>query len=578
MTVLCFPVIFSVGLWSLWARNGKELLREILVADNLPESRGSQPLIFLLASFAFCLLLSFNVNYFFNAGWNRAVGSWILRGEDGVSLAWAQSIFSGGVYGKNTFGIYGPMEIYPLVLFMKIFGKTIPVERFYKYFLDLVAYGIVLFFLFKTLRLKTTFLLFSLLSAFIFHNLFDPIQATYLRVVIGIFPLLLLYDYFGNAKRYELFLSGLVIGQSLLFFQEGGICALVAVIATLTLCRIPEHRWRLVTKEALLVVAGCLVSILPMLFYLYVKGALISSIEDMYLYTKVFMLGYGGLPFPAFREFIAMPFSADLLFYWPILFYAFAAIYLAVLLTLGNRDRDVMLKVSLLIFGMLVFRRALGRSNWEDVDKVLAPAVLLEFLLLDGAITTTVLNKRPLFLRMGSLVMSGVLIAATAIVFVVSPLKYHFASTWYDLAHFNDKFSIIPQGIEIPSLTRGGIFYERSTAASINRIYGFLKSNTKPGDYVYFFPNEAVYYFLFNRNNPTKFAISYNAATTGQRKELVQELEENKPEFVVYSLGTWRIDNITEDRQVPEVLRYIAGEYKPYSRLGNVMILKSLTR
>jgi hypothetical protein len=138
-----------------------------------------------------------------------------------------------------------------------------------------------------------------------------------------------------------------------------------------------------------------------------------------------------------------------------------------------------------------------------------------------------------------------------------------------------EKWSLQRRGrYEIKSIKRGGIFYGSHNVSDVYNIRNFLEENTEPGDYVYFFPNEAVYYFLFDRNNPTRYAISYFAVTSEQRRELIGDLEKNKPEYVIYSLETWRVDNIPEYVQVPEVVQYLKKKYKPHVSMGNVLVLK----
>lgn len=139
------------------------------------------------------------------------------------------------------------------------------------------------------------------------------------------------------------------------------------------------------------------------------------------------------------------------------------------------------------------------------------------------------------------------------------------------------KWSLRKTGVEIPELQKGGIFFESQAALSIIKIKEFLDVNTGRGDYVYFFPNEAAYYFLFDRTNPTRYAISYVAATREQREEIVMDLEKNRPEYLIYSKKTWRIDNISETVQVPEVVEYLNKRYKPVMDLEDVQIAKRIS-
>jgi hypothetical protein len=310
-----------------------------------------------------------------------------------------------------------------------------------------------------------------------------------------------------------------------------------------------------------------------MLIYLSLKGAIIPFLDSIYGYPKLHMLGYASLPFPSLRDFIADPLGGHLFAYWPILFYAFASIYFITRMILGKIDRNDMPKIAVLLFGILLYRVALGRSSQENVYKVFAPVVVLVFLFLDGAVTAVVNRKN--YAKAGALVMALALVLSTTVLYANADLlRNTVAFAWQDLVRFKDKFTQADDGEIIPSLKRGGIHYESSTALSIMNIADFLTSNTKPGDYVYFFPNEPAYYFLFDRKNPTRYVMSYFAITTEQRRELIDDLEEKKPKYVVYSLKTWRPDNIMENVQVPEVVRYIHENYGLHENMGDVIILK----
>ena len=574
VATLGFPIVISTGIWYFWMRKAGKRLSTIF--NNYTEIEISKNVdwrICLLAVVIFCFFVSFNINGFYLPGWNRYVGAWVLLGEDGENLAWVQSIFSGGVYGKDFYCLYGPMLIYPLAWIMKLFGPSVQVERFYRYFLDLIAYGIIIFFLYKTLRSKTIFVL----SSILFLSTFPPFKSvsinfTYLRFVLGILPLILIFFYFGSGEKYLLLLSGIFVAQSLLFSQEAGMCSLVSIAVTFLIYSISRHNWMASVNECFLFLIGCLISTAPMLFYLSFKGALIPFIDSLYGFPKLAMLGSGNLPAPAFKDFLVNPLGDSLFFYWVIFLYVFAALYLIPLLLIGKIKRENLLKMSVLIFGILLFTVAVRRYSPENVHKVFIPCVLLTLLFFDNAVMG-IINRRS-FLRIGHMVLLLLLFVSVVVLFIrTAYLKDAIGSS---LKLFKNKWTPVQMGYEIPSITRGGIFFDPVTAESIVRLHNFINTNTAPGDYVYFFPNEAAYYFLFNRNNPTRYAISYFAITTEQREKLVSDLERHKPTYVVYSKGTWRVDDIPEFIQVPEVVNYIYQKYRPYLDMGNILIMKSI--
>jgi hypothetical protein len=323
-------------------------------------------------------------------------------------------------------------------------------------------------------------------------------------------------------------------------------------------------------SEICFIFAGLLILVAPVLSYFYLKGALFDLFDCLYGYPKIVTYGYGSFPFPDFRAFIASPFEAVIFDnYWIIFVYIISGFYISRSFLLGFKDNDHLLKLSLLIFGIFLFRAALGRVGLERALFVSPPAFLLLFIFLDNAILS-VLTKR--IKRVFSLFSASSIIFLFILLFsnlFILNNNLHIAKD--ELLNLHRKISIRPTGHLIPTLSRGNIHFDINTALSILNINEFLKKKTLPGEYVYFFPNEAIYYFLFNRNNPTRFAFSYMAATKNHRLELINDLEKRQPRYVVYSRKTWRIDDIPETVQVPEVYDYISNKYKTVVDFGKAV-------
>jgi hypothetical protein len=581
--VLGLPAATTLLPWLVLMRGRRrQLLKEVLdTGEEEPRSktRGwrASLLLVVLAAAYLCL----DLTRLHTPGFNPHVGAWILLGEEGENLAWVQSILSGGVFGRDFFCLYGPMLIYPLAFAMKLFGETVVVERSYAVFLNVLAYSIVILFLYRTLRWKVAFVVFSLAYLFIFSpQCFVSPNTSYLRMVLGILPVLLGYLYLRRREnRFLLLLAGAVAGQSLLFSQEAGLCSLVALSAFFLPWWLARRDWRESAKEAALIGGGCALSLAPLLTYFAAKGALSPLLDSLYRYPRFVMLGYGGLPLPSFSDFIAAPLApAHLYYYWILLFYLAALVTLVPRLFLGLADRRTLLSFAILIFGILLYRLALGRSNLANMHKVAHPAFLLAFLFLDRAITSVVDGKRVAVARLASLFVGILIFISSSYIVLSTPHVYkaHLSRTFRSALNPMMKIKVVQQGPDVPDIERGGVYYDGHTAASLKRIHGFLNRNTQAGDYVYFFPNEAAYYFLFDRNNPTRYAISYFAITREQRKELVADLEAKEPKYVVYSLKTWRVDDIPEVLQVPEVVSYINSSYRVDVQLDDVVIMKRI--
>lgn len=568
---ILLPVVFSLGTWLIWSRGQRTALSSALrtVPAAMSAPFPSRPVLAITITLI-CLLMSFNINNFY-----ESAGGWAFLGEEGQFLADVQFLLNGGEYARDFFCLYGPLVVYPLAWTMKVFGASVMVGRFHTYVLTLISAVILVALLNRTIRNRGIFIAASLFMGALFIGGGGRTNATLLRVMLGFVPLLILYRHAGRERKMPAVAAGTVLGICLLFSQEVGLCALIATGVFLCLEAYTTKAFRLLIKQCGLVGMGCFLVVLPMLGYMYRQGALDRFFESLYGYPKLVTLGYGSLPFPSFIQFLAAPLTSGAYFpYWMIGIYLLASISLLVLLLLGLGNRDLHFRAALLVFGMLLFRAALGRSDESHFFFALPPALLLTSLMFDDAVRG--LAGSPLIaLKTGRSMLIGALLLSLVLLFGTSRvLRENIANVFTELRRFPSKFTVQEMGVALPRLNRGGTFYDSVTAEDLVKIGSALDRYTKPGEYVLFFPNEAAYYFLFNRRAPTRYVHAYFAITTDQRREMVAELEHNKPAYVVYSLDTWRIDDIPEDVQVPEVTGYLRERYSVAEDLGNILILR----
>jgi hypothetical protein len=68
--------------------------------------------------------------------------------------------------------------------------------------------------------------------------------------------------------------------------------------------------------------------------------------------------------------------------------------------------------------------------------------------------------------------------------------------------------------------------------------------------------------------------MSYFAVTHDMRREMVYNLEQTPPRYVIYNKNTWRLDDIPENIQVPEVLDYVTKTYHPIEESDDLIFLE----
>lgn len=578
LTVVGFPALTALLGWRVWARRHRFELRALLSQRDPPRApaTGVRRLAALFVVVAVGLVLTFNINMFYRPGFNSHVGAWILLGEQGELLEWAARTLQGQVFGRDYFCLYGPMLIYPLAAALKIFGTNVVVARVYSYALNLVGYAIGIFFLHRTLRSRTAFVISSFIFLLAFNMLYSfTANTTILRTALGILPLLLWHLHRSRPGSLLGITAGVVAGQSLLFSQEIGLCSIATLGCWIGIEAAVKRDWPGVLREGSLLLASVCISIAPFCAYLAANGALGAAIDSLYGFPRLATLGFGSLPFPSFRDFVLHPLTGGAIFhYWVIGVYVVSLLTLLPRVWLHATDRRLPLELALTVFGLVLFRIALGRSGEVNVFRSALPAFLLCFLHLERA-GLAMLGDGPRVLRLGGAAHAMAWVLSLGLLFANSPyLESRLVAQLNDLVHAPGKLHRVRSGESLPTVERAGVFVDEATGRSVREIQGFLSANTSPGDYVYFFPNEAIYYFLFDRRNPTRYAISYFAISRQQRLELVRELEEKKPRYVVFSPKTWRVDDIPESIQVPEVVAYLRQKYRPIRSTPDVVFLE----
>ncbi len=561
-TLILFPVGFSLGAWLLWSKNRRSELVALIAPEgpSAPPAIGSRKIAVLAVSVVI-VWLSFDINGFY-----APTGGWMFAGEAGEYLAWADILLHGGTYARDFFCIYGPLMVYPLAWTMKLLGTSVVIYRIHGYILQMITYAVFIAFLHLTIRRRWVFL-----GAAFFCLFITPGP----RSALGIVPLLILYRNIGSGGKIPIAASGVALGVSLLFSQEAGLCALIATGAFLLLDAHDRGAYRQFIRQAGLVIAGSLLVIIPALAYFYQQDALGRFFESIYGYPKLSTLGYAALPFPHLTDFLADPLSNGLyLPYWIIGIYLAAAISFSVVLLLGRGSRDVYFRAAVLVYGLLLFRIALGRSDMSHFINSSLPAFLLVFLMIDD-LAGGLSRGLPAALRAGRIAIAAAIIMALALVIArTDRFRNDFLDTLDEAGKVSSKFTVEKAGVILPQLDRAGIYFDPETAETFTKIDNALNRYTKAGDYVLFFPNEAGYYFLFNRRCPTRYVFSYFAVTSEQRMEMIADLEKRRPPYVVYSLDTWRIDDIPEGVQVPEVTNYLREKYELAENLGGTAILR----
>ena len=360
---------------------------------------------------------------------------------------------------------------------------------------------------------------------------------------------------------------GILTGVVFLYSHETGI-AVIIVAAAFWLLAAVLHRGSLPDRiKEMGISVGCLLAtLLPFFLYFYATDALVPFLKVIFEYPFYVMLGYGSLPAPNISQTALsvirgkMPFASiypSITFCFPIFVYAVTLAFQIIhFLKGGFTTRDIFFFL-IMLYGIIMFRYALGRSDGFHIFQVYAPAVFLLCYLgtlpLQQAVTRGIKSVIPFI----------VIIFPLMVLFSFSPTFETLRWRMFEVNTVNikKKFSALPQEdmVEVPVPEMKGVFVPGRTAETIMDFVKFSKK-LEADDSVFVFGNAPFAYFILNRRNPTRFDMIYWAVNTELQKEIVDDLEEAKPKYMIYMM--FELDDIPAHVQVPVIYEYCAKTYQ----------------
>jgi hypothetical protein len=109
---------------------------------------------------------------------------------------------------------------------------------------------------------------------------------------------------------------------------------------------------------------------------------------------------------------------------------------------------------------------------------------------------------------------------------------------------------------------------------TLREVTKWLREHSEPTDPVLFLPNQAAYYFLVDRRNPTRYALSHQMVTDEHRREALADLEGSPPRYVVWAPESLRLDDIPHEAYIgPDIMEWIRSHYQLEHHIGQVQIL-----
>ncbi|VAX28090.1 hypothetical protein MNBD_NITROSPIRAE02-1098 [hydrothermal vent metagenome] len=206
-----------------------------------------------------------------------------------------------------------------------------------------------------------------------------------------------------------------------------------------------------------------------------------------------------------------------------------------------------LMEFSMLILSLLLFRAALGRSDWPHV----AYSIPLTYIL---SIYIVIKHYGHKFLR-------GYVVTKTYTYLFVAVVAVIFSLGIYQIYRGDLIKENFPLGVKdseiIPDNYRAAIL--------------FLKNNLAPDESFFTMTAEASWYYFIDRPSPSRFPVIIFAMPYFYQNEVVEGLEKNNVKFVLYRNSYWasRFDGFSNEERLPVIAKYIRDNFVFYRKIDD---------
>ena len=496
---------------------------------------------------------------------------WLAFLDEGYILAIADEINHGRIpYRDVTIDAPFPGAFYLLAGWFRVAGTSVRSSRV----LALATFALMVVAVFRIAReLLPRAWAFGVVGVFLAYRMwafphwhifnYSPVAATLLLCATAA-----VLAYLRTERRWVLFAGGVAAGLGLLAKQDYGVAVSACLGAALLVTR-----GRRAPASLVVLVAGAVVAVVPMLAYLASEGALADLVQDTLLLPLSGAVGYSftRLPavFPLFRQDPALraaignylP-SVLATLRWPaiydswlwretavwdvalkVVFYSPFVVFLAALAsTLWPRRRgarspvDAQRLVLLAVAGgfLLAFNRP---RDWVHLMMVFPPVILLA-----ATMTERALRRAPRAVAravQATLVLGVVVLLAEA------------SSLALDLR----RAYAVP--LDNP---RCGVLADPVTAALVTDVVGYMTRESAPGETLPVYPIQPMLGFLAARPAAAGYYFIFPVQDPRRDERIIAALEGGRVAHVVYGLSHY-VQLGSFQQTAPRLFDYLARHY-----------------
>lgn len=500
-------------------------------------------------------LFTFNPNFF--------IGNFDSV-EEGFFLGWVERLKQGQVLYKDVAAYHPPFLIWGMYLFSKLIGFSVYSERLFLHLLQIL--GVIIYFYF--LKKLTKNIWFSILGLILFLSIASTLvrNNVEIRVGLGLLSLLFLLNFYQTKRVFWLIFSGLMSAISLFVSIEVGLVTLATVLIALNFTSLKQISSLMHLKINGFYLLGFLIVAVPVFSYLFITNALFPFFEQISFYTQAFSKGYFNLEIDRsislsfFHWHIFDQYLTSIAMLWEVskLILIGGLVFSTFKLFTRNFDLNNRYIFITSLFGLLLFRTALGRSDQYHLLFVLAVSfTILSFLL------AKLYKINPAW---------GAVLAFGLMFYFLRP---QFNSVFLEgqIFKFETYGKILEQynKYNFPA-SQGLLIGKEIKPDDLNALVQTIQQKTSSNDSIFVYPWMPELYFYTRRKNATSFDTPYAFFTDFYQQQMIADLKQNNPKFIIYN-PEMSFGNLAPN-SLPKVNKYLLDNYKEVQIFGPNRVLE----
>jgi hypothetical protein len=468
-----------------------------------------------------------------------------LAYDEGYLLDGVEKIMGRQVIYRDFSQAYAPGRFYLIAAAFKIFGKNILAERF-------------IFALFQAIKCSLAFLIVRAVIgngfAYLAPLLIMIAPGPWHKVFFSSSGFLATYAVMASisTSRKRFFLSGAALGLCAVFRQDVAVFAVAGLIIALLIENLAHgRRLNTVLPRTTLLLAGASVVVVPVVVYFIRHGALGAMLRELLVEgMRENMANPRHFPGLAARtgvdlKYLMYVLPLKILFYLPLVIYGVSLSVIAGHLMRRSWSERQTHFVIVFVVSILAFNQSIWRSDIGHMLQTMQYVYLLIAAVL-GVGYSYLVRSRALGTYKRVLVKYAVFAAIPLFLLWVTLIPVAASRDRAVFAKICDEGrlvgnrceyigSMLTRAVNTTKLEfdRAPVYVTDDDASFLSRLKEFIDKRTSPGEYVLATPQFPLFYFLFDRRNPTRYAHYRRRMDPAAERQYVDDILSHETDYIV---------------------------------------------